>query len=99
MFYPDKLPQRRWFEFYSQHFQTLELNVTFYRFPQLSASLAFCFPCFLLSRCPKIPSGKMPDTGGMLPGLGGRAPATTTLGNADNVGRNPGGKIGNAIKL
>ncbi|WP_303312220.1 DUF72 domain-containing protein [Hymenobacter sp. BT730] len=36
VFYPDKLPQRRWFEFYSQHFQTLELNVTFYRFPQLS---------------------------------------------------------------
>lgn len=27
---------RRWFEFYSQRFQTLELNVTFYRFPQLS---------------------------------------------------------------
>jgi uncharacterized protein YecE (DUF72 family) len=36
VFYPEKLPQRRWFEFYSQHFQTLELNVTFYRFPQLS---------------------------------------------------------------
>jgi len=36
VFYPDKLPQRRWFEFYSQHFQTLELNVTFYRFPQLA---------------------------------------------------------------
>ncbi|MCC3158000.1 DUF72 domain-containing protein [Hymenobacter sp. 15J16-1T3B] len=35
-FYPDKLPVRRWFEFYSQHFATLELNVTFYRFPQLS---------------------------------------------------------------
>ncbi|RTQ50893.1 DUF72 domain-containing protein [Hymenobacter gummosus] len=35
-FYPDKLPVRRWFEFYSQHFGTLELNVTFYRFPQLS---------------------------------------------------------------
>ncbi|MCB2409790.1 DUF72 domain-containing protein [Hymenobacter lucidus] len=35
-FYPEKLPQRRWFEFYSQHFNTLELNVTFYRFPQLS---------------------------------------------------------------
>lgn len=34
-FYPDKLPQRRWFEFYAQHFKTLELNVTFYRFPQL----------------------------------------------------------------
>ena len=36
IFYPEKLPMRRWFEFYSQHFQTLELNVTFYRFPQLS---------------------------------------------------------------
>lgn len=36
LFYPDKLPVRRWFEFYSQQFQTLELNVTFYRFPQLS---------------------------------------------------------------
>lgn len=36
-FYPEKLPQRRWFEFYGQHFRTLELNVTFYRFPQLSS--------------------------------------------------------------
>ena len=36
VFYPDKLPQRLWFEYYSQHFRTLELNVTFYRFPQLS---------------------------------------------------------------
>jgi uncharacterized protein YecE (DUF72 family) len=36
LFYPEKLPMRRWFEFYSQHFRTLELNVTFYRFPQLS---------------------------------------------------------------
>ena len=35
-FYPDKLPQRKWFEFYCEHFQTLELNVTFYRFPKLS---------------------------------------------------------------
>jgi uncharacterized protein YecE (DUF72 family) len=35
-FYPHKLPMRRWFEYYSQHFHTLELNVTFYRFPQLS---------------------------------------------------------------
>ena len=35
-FYPEKLPVRRWFEFYSQHFHTLELNVTFYRFPQIS---------------------------------------------------------------
>lgn len=35
VFYPDDLPQRRWFEFYSNHFNTLELNVTYYRFPRL----------------------------------------------------------------
>jgi uncharacterized protein YecE (DUF72 family) len=35
-FYPEKLPQRKWFDFYCEHFNTLELNVTFYRFPQLS---------------------------------------------------------------
>ncbi|MBO2011880.1 DUF72 domain-containing protein [Hymenobacter negativus] len=35
-FYPEKLPMRLWFDYYSQHFRTLELNVTFYRFPQLS---------------------------------------------------------------
>jgi uncharacterized protein YecE (DUF72 family) len=35
-FYPEKLAQRLWFEFYSSQFHTLELNVTFYRFPQLS---------------------------------------------------------------
>ena len=36
VFYPDKLPQSKWFEYYSGQFNTLELNVTFYRFPQLS---------------------------------------------------------------
>ncbi|MCC3151552.1 DUF72 domain-containing protein [Hymenobacter sp. BT770] len=35
-FYPEKMPMRLWFEYYSQHFRTLELNVTFYRFPKLS---------------------------------------------------------------
>lgn len=35
-FYPEKLAKSKWFEFYFQHFKTLELNVTFYRFPQLS---------------------------------------------------------------
>lgn len=35
-FYPEKLPQTKWFAFYCQHFNTLELNVTFYRFPQLT---------------------------------------------------------------
>ena len=36
IFYPDGLPQKKWFEHYAQHFSTLELNVTFYRFPELS---------------------------------------------------------------
>jgi|SRR5690348_10672405 len=35
IFYPSSLPKRKWFEFYCEHFNTLELNVTFYRFPQL----------------------------------------------------------------
>jgi uncharacterized protein YecE (DUF72 family) len=34
-FYPDGLPQTKWFSFYARHFNTLELNVTFYRFPRL----------------------------------------------------------------
>lgn len=34
-FYPEKLAQTKWFDFYCEHFNTLELNVTFYRFPQL----------------------------------------------------------------
>lgn len=36
IFYPDKLAQNKWFNFYCEHFNTLELNVTFYRFPRLS---------------------------------------------------------------
>jgi uncharacterized protein YecE (DUF72 family) len=35
-FYPEKLPQRNWFEYYCQYFNTVELNVTFYRFPRLA---------------------------------------------------------------
>ena len=35
VFYPKGLSQTKWFEYYSQHFNTLELNTTFYRFPQL----------------------------------------------------------------
>ena len=34
-FYPEKLAQTKWFSFYCEHFKTLELNVTFYRFPRL----------------------------------------------------------------
>lgn len=35
VFYPDKLPQSKWLAYYCTHFNTLELNNTFYRFPQL----------------------------------------------------------------
>lgn len=35
VFYPDDLPQKRWFDFYCQNFNTLELNGTFYSFPKL----------------------------------------------------------------
>jgi uncharacterized protein YecE (DUF72 family) len=32
-FYPDKLPVKRWFEYYSEHFDTVEINNSFYRLP------------------------------------------------------------------
>jgi uncharacterized protein YecE (DUF72 family) len=35
-FYPEKLPQTKWFAYYATRFNTLELNVTFYRFPTVS---------------------------------------------------------------
>ena len=35
VFYPKNIPQTKWFEYYSQHFNTIELNTTFYRFPRI----------------------------------------------------------------
>ena len=35
-FYPDNLPLSEWLAFYAGYFDTLELNVTFYRWPNLS---------------------------------------------------------------
>lgn len=35
IFYPDKLPKNQWFEFYCKQFNSVELNVTFYRFPKI----------------------------------------------------------------
>lgn len=35
IFYPENIAQKKWFEYYSEHFNSLELNVTFYRFPRL----------------------------------------------------------------
>jgi uncharacterized protein YecE (DUF72 family) len=37
VFYPKNIPQTKWFEFYCQHFNTIELNTTFYRFPRTEA--------------------------------------------------------------
>ncbi len=34
LFYPKTLPQTQWFAFYQKHFDTVEMNVTFYRTPK-----------------------------------------------------------------
>lgn len=34
VFYPSDLPQKRWLEYYTEYFSTVELNVTFYRLPK-----------------------------------------------------------------
>jgi uncharacterized protein YecE (DUF72 family) len=36
VFYPPKLPRKRWLEFYQREFSVVELNVTFYRTPRES---------------------------------------------------------------
>lgn len=33
LFYPQKLSSARWLEYYSHHFDTVEINASFYRFP------------------------------------------------------------------
>jgi uncharacterized protein YecE (DUF72 family) len=37
VFYPPKLPQRLWLEHYTTAFDTVEVNATFYRLPQVTA--------------------------------------------------------------
>lgn len=34
LFYPEDLPASRWFDFYADHFDTVELNNSFYRLPK-----------------------------------------------------------------
>ena len=34
LFYPDGLPQKKWFAFYAEHFDTVEINNSFYRLPK-----------------------------------------------------------------
>ena len=33
LFYPEGLPQKRWFERYAEEFDTVEINASFYRVP------------------------------------------------------------------
>ncbi|MGZ4172110.1 MAG: DUF72 domain-containing protein [Solirubrobacteraceae bacterium] len=40
-FYPQRAPQRRWLELYAQHFDTVEVNNTFYRLPRREAVRAW----------------------------------------------------------
>ena len=37
VFYPPRLPPRRWLDFYARHFDTVEVNSTFYRLPRETA--------------------------------------------------------------
>jgi uncharacterized protein YecE (DUF72 family) len=37
VFYPPRCPARRWLSFYAAHFETVELNATFYRLPRREA--------------------------------------------------------------
>jgi uncharacterized protein YecE (DUF72 family) len=37
VFYPPRLPAARWLEHYAQHFDTVEVNATFYRLPKRSS--------------------------------------------------------------
>jgi uncharacterized protein YecE (DUF72 family) len=34
VFYPPRLPQREWLRYYTEHFDTVEVNATFYRLPR-----------------------------------------------------------------
>ena len=36
IFYPEDLPQKKWFSFYAEHFDTVEINNSFYRLPKES---------------------------------------------------------------
>ena len=37
VFYPKRCPPQRWLEFYARHFDTVEVNATFYRLPTVEA--------------------------------------------------------------
>jgi uncharacterized protein YecE (DUF72 family) len=37
LFYPKDVPQRAWLSYYAEHFDTVEINNTFYRLPKVTA--------------------------------------------------------------
>src|SRR3979490_1769922 len=41
VFYPAGLPQSRWLDHYAQHFDTVEINSTFYRLPDAATFAAW----------------------------------------------------------
>jgi uncharacterized protein YecE (DUF72 family) len=53
-FYPEELPTTKWFDHFSEHFRTVELNNSFYRLPKAQtwgkwrkqAPPGFCFAIF-----------------------------------------------------
>lgn len=40
-FYPEKLSQKKWLPYYAQHFNTVEINMTFYRFPKVETLIGW----------------------------------------------------------
>jgi uncharacterized protein YecE (DUF72 family) len=42
IFYPEGLPQKRWFERYAEEFDTVEINASFYRLPLASTFEGWC---------------------------------------------------------
>ena len=34
-FYPEDLPASKWLQYYCEHFNTLEINASFYKFPEI----------------------------------------------------------------
>ncbi len=41
-FYPREVPQRKWLQYYAQHFDTVELNATTYRLPKPAQVRIWC---------------------------------------------------------
>lgn len=55
IFYPAKLPQRSWLEYYARHFDCTEINGSFYRLPSVNAVLNWQETVNARFRfCPKI---------------------------------------------